>query len=592
MTIKGNTRHNPWSIVLVIGLTINIRAACALGAEESATSTPPIQEGSGDTFPTLLSPDLPFDVDIAKIRKLDEEGKIPVAQREFDALAWQAFIALNWPADKDGQPDRSRTIADSEGLRVWNFWRSADSIFLPDGAKPAPWENTATFSEEPLTKTKAAWRQHSTSADQNFQAFSGPLVDQNGKWVRYQVLVNREEFEYIFENELYSQDGQVKFSQKPQENMVDFPVNEGTKRHGAIEIKLAWKELGEHDDKSRFYHTHITVTVAEPAKPGEPPKSKEIEAGLVGMHISMRTQSSPEWIWATFEQIDNARVNYYSNGKPVHPNLFNPELLLPVNVLPPKNAITDPKTGAVSIVTDTTTPTTWVETLTASPVQLARVDVPTQGTLNPLDKKLGLVAGAMNKEVRAILQEANSVFQYYELIDVQWPVEPNAPAFAGGDNSAPESITHKTPGNVVPVFLVNTTMETYFQKGEQPAGPLEQDDRLASGAPPIDSKPVFGTESCVGCHYSSGIAIGFKTDDNGKEILDSNWLPTPIYGENNHFGKTGNGNFSWLLQIEAKARSRGPAEKAINERAVRKNPSNLLDIKKYLDATTKARPGG
>jgi hypothetical protein len=581
-------RARSWRIALLVGLAINISVTCALVAEESSTATPPVQESTGNSFPTPLSPDLPYDVDVAKVRKLDNEGKIAVAQREFDILAWQAFIALNWPADKDGQPDRSKTIADSDGLRVWNFWRSADSIFLADGAKPAPWEETAAFSEEPLTKDKAAWRQHTTRADQNFQAFSGPLVDQNGKWVRYQVLVNREEFDYIFENELYSQDGQVKFSQRPEANTVDFPVNDGTKRHGAIEIKLAWKELGEHDDKSRFYHTHVKVAVAEPAKQGEPPKIKEIEAGLVGMHISMRTQSSPEWIWATFEQIDNVRVNHYSNGKPVHPNFFNPELPQPVNVLPPKNAIIDPKTGAVSIVTDTTAPTTWVESLTSTPVQVARVDVPTQGTLNPLDKELGLVAAAINSEVQALLQKANSVFQYYELIDAQWPVNPNAPAFAGGDNSAPESITHKTPGDMVPVFLVNTTMETYFQKGEQPAGPLEQDDRLAPGAPPIDSTPVFGTESCVGCHYSSGIAIGFKKDKSGKEILNLNSLPTPIYGENNHFGKTGNANFSWLLQIEAKARPRGQAPTAPRA-PVEEQPADLLDIEKYLDTGTKAR---
>jgi hypothetical protein len=577
-------RARSWRIVLLVGLALNISVTCT-------PATPPNEESAGVNFPTPLSPDLPYDVDVAKVRKLDDEGKISGAQQEFDILAWQAFIALNWPADKDGQPDRSKTIADSDGLRVWNFWRSADSIFLADGAKPAPWEVTAASSEQPLIRDKAAWRQHTTRADQNFQAFSGPLVDQNGKWVRYQVLVNREEFEYIFENELYSQDGQVKFSQKPEENTVDFPVNDGTKRHGAIEIKLAWKELGEHDDKSRFYHKNITVLLAEPTKPGEPPKTKEIEAGLVGMHLSMRTQSSPEWIWSTFEQIDNVRVNHYSDGKPVHPNFFNPELPQPVNVLPPKNAITDPKTGAVSVVTDTTAPTTWVESLTTAPVQLARVDVPTQGTLNPLDKDLGLVAAAINKEVQALLQKANSVFQYYELIDAQWPVHPNAPAFAGGDNSAPESITYKTPGDVVPVFLVNTTMETYFQKGLQPAGPLEQDDRLAPGAPPIDSTPVFGTESCVGCHYSSGIAIGFKKDESGKEILNLNSLPTPIYGENNHFGKTGNANYSWLLQIEAKAKPRvTPVTPAVKARApLEEQPANLLDVEKYLEPETKAR---
>jgi hypothetical protein len=66
---------------------------------------------------------------------------------------------------------------------------------------------------------------------------------------------------------------------------------------------------------------------------------------------------------------------------------------------------------------------------------------------------------------------------------------------------------------MLPVFLVNTTMETYFQKGTEPTGTLEQDDRLpaASLVPgkSIDNTVVTGTESC---HYSAGIADGFKKD--------------------------------------------------------------------------------
>jgi mono/diheme cytochrome c family protein len=107
---------------------------------------------------------------------------------------------------------------------------------------------------------------------------------------------------------------------------------------------------------------------------------------------------------------------------------------------------------------------------------------------------------------------------------------------------------------VLPVFLVNTTMETYFQKGTQPAGALEQDDRLPADSlipgKAIDNTQVTGTESCVGCHYSAGIAVGFKKDAQGNDqIVDGHKVP--IYGENGHFGKTGNGNFSWMLQIEA-----------------------------------------
>ena len=537
---------------------------------------------AGKNEPVRLSSELPFDVNVKEVRALVNQGKVIDAHRAFDVLAWQAFVALNWPANVKGGPDKSKTIADTLAPRVWSFWRPAETVFLPGGKKPAPWSVTNNRAlNTPVFRTKAAWRQHTSSADENFQAFSGPLVDQHGKWVRYEVYINKSEFDYIFVNELYSQDGQVAFSKRPKNNSVDFPANIGRTKHGAIEIKLAWKELKEGvDDFSRFYHNRVKVTLSEPWKPGQTePETKVIDAGLVGMHIAMRTQSSPEWIWSTFEQVDNVRVNLDRHGKPVRPNFFNPDLNEPANVLPERNATIDPKTGHPVIVSGSAA-TTWVESLTTKPVQTARVEVPTQGQLNPLDAKLREVAQALNKEFQDQLKRLNSVFQYYELIDTQWPVHPNAPAFAGGANSAPESISNKTPGDVIPVFLVNTTMETYFQKGQQEAGALEQDDRLAPGAPSIDSTVVIGTESCVGCHYSAGIAIGFKRNAAGEEILQ-NGYPIPIYGENSHFGKTGNAHFSWLLQLEAKAKPRKAA--ALEPPAPHNAPALLLDINKYVE---------
>lgn len=539
-----------------------------------AQTTPP-----GRAFPLPLSPDLPYDVDVVRVQELDREGHVLEAQREFDILAWQAFIALNWPAEANGKPDPRKSIADKEADRVWNFWRPSSTIFLPDGAPPKPWGTEGLTAEDSLSfHTKAAWRQNTTSADQNFQAFSGPLVDQNGKWVRYQALVNYEEFEYLVQNRLYSLDGQVAFSQRRDNNEIVFPVDHpALGRHGAIEIKLSWKELGVNDDPSRFFVRRLRVRLAEPYPPGQTePPTKEITAGLVGMHISMRTRSAPEWVWATFEQIDNVRSNPLPNGGHSHPNFTNPDLKVPVNQLPPRNAIIDPKTGSPEKAPDPAQATTWIESLTTTPVQVARIDVPTQGRLNPLDKEIEKSTAALNEQVQADLRRQKSVFEYYELIGTQWPVRPNAPAFAGGEGSAPESITSKTPGAMVPVFLVNTTMETYFQKGEQPAGPLEQDDRLANNAPPIDSTRVIGTESCVGCHYSAGAAIGFKRNDDGSYKLDSSGRKIAIFGENSHFGRTGNAAFSWLLQIEAQAEPVHPSDAKPKPRG----GAQYLDIKR------------
>lgn len=38
---------------------------------------------------------------------------------------------------------------------------------------------------------------------------------------------------------------------------------------------------------------------------------------------------------------------------------------------------------------------------------------------------------------------------------------------------------------------------------------MEQDDRIGNNSV-IDSTPIIGTQSCVGCHYSAGIATGFE----------------------------------------------------------------------------------
>lgn len=69
---------------------------------------------------------------------------------------------------------------------------------------------------------------------------------------------------------------------------------------------------------------------------------------------------------------------------------------------------------------------------------------------------------------QAFLGSKGAVFRYYELDGTQWPKHPKSPAVPGGmpngQGSAPESITRKMPGEMVPVYLTNATMETYFRR--------------------------------------------------------------------------------------------------------------------------------
>lgn len=523
-------------------------------------------------YPTPLSPDLPYDVDVAKLRSLSDspakpnppytipDDNVPTAQRLFDIFAWQSFIALNWPALPDGAPDKAKTPADNTAPRVWERFVEISEVFREDGAAPKTWKDAVEAS----WKNRAFWMSgmgvgmppdepnkpgglHAPLLDESLQAFTGPMIDQEGKWVRYQVALNNVEFDYLVQNKLYNLEGQAAFTAK---NKIEFPSNQGTTKRGATEIKMAWKQMSDKDDRSRFFIRHARVI---------PLSGKPFEAdfGLVGMHISVRTESSPTWTWATFEQVDNTTVNDLernSKGKPLRPSFFNVEnFVKPVNVLAPKNAGPvqqyNPATGKDD---GKTLYTTWDESKTTDPTQTLMVLQIPKATNN------------LNDQVRGLLKSMGSVFQYYELIGTQWPIDPPFPAFPNGvatqpDGrllpSSPESILFKIPGKVTPVHLVNTTMETFFQNGNQPAGPLAEDDRLPPGLL-ADPSTVFATESCAGCHFSAGACIGFKKDNNGKylvQTIDGKNYRVPMFGKNASRGVTGNADYSWLLQLRAQS---------------------------------------
>jgi hypothetical protein len=538
--------------------------ASAVSAQTPAASIP--------RFPTQLSSELPYDVDIDALRRLsltpnkpappyDIGGdNLPAAQRLFDLFSWQSFIALNWPAASNGQPDKGKTIADSTALRVWEYYIDSTLVYQQDGAAP-PVMAQAVKSSQQRVFSMSGMALGTPAADakkgggfrrplflnESLQAFTGPMVDQAGHWVRYQVVLNPVEFDYLVSNKLYNLEGQAAFSAS---RRIEFPTNTGTRTYGSMEVKTSWKQLTANDDAARFFVRRAKVLRLDGT-------TFDADFGMVGMHLAVRTQSSPTWIWATFEQVDNTAVNDLerdSKGRPLQPSFFDPALpAKPVNVLAPKNSMPvkqyDPATGQD---TGPAVFTSWDEAKTTVPTQTLMV--------LPVPK----ATAALNREVQAVLAQASSVFKNYELIGTQWPAQPEFPAFPNGvaiqsDGrvlpASMESILFKVPGKLVPTFLVNTTMETFFQNGNQVAGPVAADDRLPPGEV-ADPSTIFATESCAGCHFSAGACIGFKRDPSGRyvvETLNGKKYRVPIFGQNASRGVTGNADYSWLMQIRAQS---------------------------------------
>jgi len=221
-----------------------------LGAIGARAASPPENPASSFAhFPDTFSPDLPFDVDPNELKKLNLDKQLPEAQRLFDIFAGQLFLAANWPAKPNGSPDTSKDLGDSTTPRVWMGWMPNEKIFQPNGEKPPGWDSASALSEPThylwrLSKLIGETRSQVNELDESNQGFTGPLVDQNGNFVRYESYMNQEQYDYIVQNTLDSQEGQEAFLAQ-QGKLIDFPVNNFTaRRRGSLSVKLAWKELG------------------------------------------------------------------------------------------------------------------------------------------------------------------------------------------------------------------------------------------------------------------------------------------------------------------------------------------------------------
>src|SRR5262249_35225764 len=134
------------------------------------------------------------------------------------------------------------------------------------------------------------------------QAFSAPLIDQDGYYARYEILMDYPAFNYINSNQFYLFNQVQAFAQKGQP--FSFPVQSGS-TPGATFIKAAWKALSAAEINSGRFHT-AQAFLYTPAAPNIGQTcAGPVTVGLVGLHIVQKTAAFPQWLWATFEQVDS-----------------------------------------------------------------------------------------------------------------------------------------------------------------------------------------------------------------------------------------------------------------------------------------------
>src|SRR5262249_384334 len=231
----------------------------------------------------------------------------------------------------------------------------------------------------------------------------GPLIAQNRTYVRYEIRMNKAEFDAIKTNQLY-----LRAKLPPQDpNGATAPLLP----NGAIDVKAAWREVRDGENTDRYYQTEGLAI--DPAT-GRCDKRRFV---LIGFHVPQKTPQRPQWIWSTFEHVDNisapAGVRASLND-PTKPQTLgsNPGLVDAAN--PPK-----PDPDPVQVVFQ-------------NPANNPRPE--TQVT---------------NTKWRPAPQLQASVWRFYQLIKTQWPTDPTA-----GITGAPFEATR----------VANLTMETFRQR--------------------------------------------------------------------------------------------------------------------------------
>ena len=345
--------------------------------------------GAGQPTPsgTLISCEFPTDIPSAT-----------ASQSEFDEYSWRMFTSLNQPASTGrGKPDCSQSIGSTSNT-VWRSFKLVNEIFLPDAKNPGPWSSASSSAGTVINSVSKVSSDIEGTIN---QPVGGWLIDQRQNPTYYQIAANETSYNYIIDNGLYNKNTAESFS------LIKFP-------DFSTEIKASWRILTEQDFADRYMTTAGTVTTFDTM--GNANGTAEVTLGLAGLHIITKATGFPQWVWATFEQVDNvsptAAFSSYYNASAAQAD---------VNQSPCANHAT-PCVPVPGSTFQTPNPLTRVTPIAAT---TASINVAAQGQLN------------------------TTFLQYYELVTTQWPSDPNDPGNPAGS---------PTPG-----VAANSTMESYIQ---------------------------------------------------------------------------------------------------------------------------------
>ncbi|WP_204345297.1 hypothetical protein [Psychroserpens algicola] len=372
----------------------------------------------------------------------------PDIQPSFDNFSWQSFVALNWASDASGNAIGSSITDYQDSLRVWERFTDASKVFSADHS-----ELKNLKSSHPMAKVISQNSKVSNALNVNgfLEADDFPLIDKNLNFVVYEVKMNAVEEAYIASNNLTTKEDIYNYVHDSKTS-IELPVNTTTKE-GAIEIKASWRILDatKGDDLSKYYTQDATIYVSSENSVSGQSFTFKATIGLVGLHILRKTEKFQNWIWTTFEHVDNVpdNIQQAQTNQETNWSFYNSECLnCPVNQ-PPSHIFPRDITASNDTVYKWNTTAPYAKPYGVSIA--GEADHKTFGTQVTRVYPVYYCTEQLNDLWQSKLSESGSVFANYKLIGTQWMVP---------TDGAPPAIKINAPS-----LLANTTAETYMQEG-------------------------------------------------------------------------------------------------------------------------------
>jgi hypothetical protein len=209
---------------------------------------------------------------------INPNGPSPTKDCDFQLWAWSAFV--HWM-----QPDPAT------GMPLF--------LLLPTYNDLKP--NEEVPATEALLKPRELVLMPRDAQPQSIGSFQqagskGVLVDQHGRSVYY--ATHMDPVYFAFTQKYF---GPANYQKAAPE--LDYPI-------AATVLKSSWRIVQPGEDTSNVYTTTATIALLESDGKGKLQLSGKTQSGvkvaLVGVHVVGVIKDHPEFVWATFEQINNA----------------------------------------------------------------------------------------------------------------------------------------------------------------------------------------------------------------------------------------------------------------------------------------------